>query len=245
MKFILGKKVEMTQRFAADGAVTPVTAIQAGPCLITAVKTADRDGYAAVQIAYGHRRRLAKPVAGQVKDLKIQPQFLREFRVEDAGTLKRGDEITVAAFSAGDELAVTGVSKGKGFQGVVRRHGFKGSRATHGNKDQLRMPGSIGSTAPQRVWKGRRMGGHMGDEQVTVHNLTVVDVDLENNLLYVKGGVPGARNGLVLLSAEGEMKLEAPKAAEPVATPVAETTATPASTPAAPTDAAPVAEEKK
>lgn len=220
MKFILGKKLSMTQRFANSGEVVPVTVVAAGPSTVVQVKTADRDGYMAVQLGFGQSKKIGKSRAGQVKDLPQHP-VLREFRVEAESDLKRGDTVTAGVFQPGDMVQVTGTSKGKGFQGVVTRHGFSGSRATHGNKDQLRRSGSIGATNPQHVFKGMRMAGHMGNARTTVHNLEVIEVDTTNNLLYLRGAVPGPRGNLVLLSAEGEMTLAAPaeeKKPEPVTT---------------------------
>ncbi len=202
MKFILGKKLEMTQKFLDDGTVVPVTAILAGPCAITQVKTVAKDGYDAVQIGFGIKKKINKPQAGHLKGLD-NFRYLREVRVDELKgkeDLKHGDVIAVDAFQVGDLVKVSGNSKGKGFQGVVRRHGFSGSPATHGHKDQLRMPGSIGSTGPQRVFKGMRMGGRMGDERITVKNLKVIEIDKNKNIIFIKGAVPGARNGLVEIS---------------------------------------------
>lgn len=240
MKFILAKKIEMTQRFAEDGAVTPVTVVEAGPCVVTQVRSVEQDGYTAIQVGFGERKHLAKPQRGHAKDLGA-PRFVREFRVADAGAVKRGDRITVQAFTAGDIVQVVGVSKGKGYQGVVRRHGFGGSKATHGNKDQLRTSGSIGATDAARVFKGRRMAGHMGTDRVTIKNLSIIDIDTEHNLLYVKGAVPGARNGLLLISGDGELVIETPvteqkptsEASVPVA-PAVETADTQSEVPATP-----------
>ena len=211
MKYILGKKVEMTQRFKDDGQVVPVTVVQAGPCVVTQVKTAEKDGYDAVQIGYDDVKKLPKPQKGHLKKLGDK-RYLREFRIDQPASVKRGDTITVSIFQPGDKVSVTGTSKGRGFQGVVKRHGFHGSPASHGHKDQLRMPGSIGATDAARVFKGTRMGGQMGAQRVTVNVLEIVEVETKKNLLYVKGAIPGARTGLVLLSGEGEMDLEAPAA---------------------------------
>ncbi len=215
MKFILAKKIEMTQRFAEDGTVTPVTVVEAGPCVVTQVKSADQDGYTAVQLGFGAKKRLTKSLTGHAKDLGT-PRYFREFRVDETGELKRGDRITAGVFAAGDPVQVVGTSKGKGYAGVVKRHGFAGSKATHGNKDQLRTSGSIGATDAARVFKGTRMAGQMGDQQVTQTGLSIVEVDAANNLLFIKGAVPGARNGLLLISGDGEMKLEEPKPEQPV-----------------------------
>ena len=192
MKFILAKKLEMSQVFRPDGAVVPVTLVQAGPCVVTMVKTAETDGYASVQLGFAPKKTLSKPEAGHLKDLP-QMSVLREFRTEDVADVKRGDAVEATVFAVGDTVQVTGISKGKGFAGVVKRHGFHGSPASHGHKDQLRMPGSIGPGGVQHVIKGRRMAGRMGNEQVTVKNLEIVEVR-EGGILAVKGAVPGARN---------------------------------------------------
>lgn len=222
MKFILGKKIEMTQKFEADGTVVPVTAVQAGPCVVTQVKKLETDAYGAVQVGFDAKKNLTKSLKGHLKGLP-NFRFLREFRVPDTDivSFERGMEITTDAFAKGDVVTVTGTSKGKGFQGVVKRHGFKGAPKTHGNKDQLRMPGSLGAGEPQHVFKGMRMGGRTGGDMVTVANLVVVDVDPTQRVLYIKGALPGHRNSLVAIYGEGEMKLAAPKAQEQAAAPVA------------------------
>ncbi|OIO18833.1 MAG: 50S ribosomal protein L3 [Candidatus Magasanikbacteria bacterium CG1_02_41_34] len=203
MRCILGTKKSMTQIFREDGTVVPVTRVQAGPCVVTQVKTAKRDGVSAVQVGFGPQKafRLTKPLKGHLKDLDAV-RHMRDFRAPENHGLSRGDSFTVSIFSAGDRVQVAGVSKGKGFQGVVKRHGFSGGPASHGHKDQLRMPGSIGSADPARVFKGMRMGGHMGDQQVTVKNLEILAIDEEKNELLVKGAVPGARGGLLMISTE-------------------------------------------
>lgn len=213
MKFILGKKLNMAQLFQANGQVVPVTVIAAGPCKITQAKQEATDGYVAVQIGFGAKKKLTKPLRGHLKNLP-NFRYLKEFRINDAEKLQKGQTISVEVFQEGNTVRVTSVSKGKGFQGVVKRHGFHGSPASHGHKDQLRMPGSIGATYPQRVIKGKRMAGRMGGEQVTVKNLKIVKIDPEKNYLYIKGAVPGARNGLVLISGEGELKLSEEKKEE-------------------------------
>lgn len=224
MKFILGTKIGMTQIFKEDGMVVPVTKVKAGPCVITQVKTAEKDGVNAVQVGFGEQRtfRISKPLAGHLKGLffgeQIAPRFLKDFLVGEKNELKRGDKFRADVFSVGDKVKVTGFSKGKGFQGVVKRHDFAGAPASHGHKDQLRMPGSIGAGGVQRVFKGRRMAGHMGDEQVTVVNLEIAGIDLEKNELFVKGALPGAKGGLILIySEQGEMKIEKPEIETPVA----------------------------
>lgn len=198
MKFILGTKEEMTQIFQEDGRVVPVTAIAAGPLTVTQVKTADTDGYTAVQVGFGAQKesRLGKSVLGHTKDLGAF-KHLREFRLNDTADMEKGKTIDVSVFEPGDEIEVSGISKGKGFQGVVKRHGFKGGPRSHGQKHSERKPGSIGSTGPQRVFKGLRMAGRMGSDRVTVKNLSVVAVDTEKGLLFVKGAVPGRRGTLL------------------------------------------------
>ena len=198
---IIGKKVGMTQVFAEDGALVPVTVIQAGPCFIVQKKTADRDGYNAVQVGLVEKvsnRRITAAQRGHFEKAGVQPvRTLAE--IPYSGDANVGDRIEVAIFKAGDHIDVVGTSKGKGFQGVVKRHHFAGGRATHGSMFH-RAPGSIGASAfPSRVMKGMRMGGRMGGDQITVKNLRVAKVDAENNLLYIRGAVPGGRNGLVLV----------------------------------------------
>ena len=203
-KFILGKKLNMTQKFTADGAVVPVTVIEAGPCVVVQVKK-EKDGYRAIQVGYGLKKKLNKPQAGHLKGLDSF-RYLKEFRLENIDSFERGKSFGVNSFETGDIVDVRATSKGKGFQGVVKRHGFAGSPATHGHKDQLRMPGSIGSTDPARVFKGTRMGGRMGTDAVKLKNLEVVEVDAENNLIYIKGAVPGHRGSLVeIVCPKGEI----------------------------------------
>lgn len=205
MKFILGKKIEMSQLFNEAGDVEPVTLVEVGPCLVTYVKTREKDGYEAVQLGFGKKKNLTKPLRGHLKGLG-DFRWVREYRISNQQSVisdqenispKRGDKITVEIFKIGDKVKVTGTSKGRGFQGVVKRHGFHGAPASHGHKDQERMPGSIGSKRIGSVAKGKRMAGHMGAEQVTVKNLEIVKIEPEKNLLYLKGAVPGARGSLV------------------------------------------------
>lgn len=206
MKFILGKKIEMTQVFRPDGTVVPVTRVVAGPCVVTQVKTKEKDGVEAVQLGFDTKKkfRMNKPETGHLKDIKIGDddamavRFLRDFTVENHG-LKNGDVINAQTFVIGDKVTVVGTSKGRGFQGVVKRHGFHGQKATHGTKDQERMPGSLGAGGVQRVFKGMRMGGHMGDARVSVKNLEIVEVRPEQNEILIKGAVPGARGGLLMI----------------------------------------------
>lgn len=204
MKFILGKKLEMTQVWDEKGKVVPVTVIAAGPCYVAQIKTNERDGYTAVQIGYGARKRLTKPMKGHLKELP-QLRWLRECRMQNVECrigdkeVKRGDILEVSMFAPGEVVKVTGVSKGKGFQGVVKRHHFHGHPPTHGHKDQERMPGAIGAGGVQHVFRGTRMAGRMGGERTSVRGLKVVAVDKEKNQLLLKGAVPGARNSLVMI----------------------------------------------
>ncbi len=186
----------MSQVFRPDGTVVPVTLVQAGPCIVTQVKTAEKEGFGAVQIGFMPSKKLNKPAEGHVKDLPLKPRFLSEFRLEDVSAFKRGDMIQAEVFQIGDKVDVSGTSKGKGFQGVVKRHHFKGHPSSHGHKDQQRMPGSIGAGGVQHVMKGRRMAGRMGYETVTVKNLQVVEIR-ENGVMALKGAVPGARNSVL------------------------------------------------
>ena len=196
---ILGKKLGMSQVFSEDGQVIPVTAIQAGPCVVTQVKTRENDGYSAVQLGFGEAKRLNKPLRGHLKNLGSF-KYLREVRVDDPSDIKLGNVVNVSIFQPGEKVLVTGTSKGKGFAGVVKRYGFAGGPKSHGQSDRHRAPGSIGAgTDPGRVIKGLRMAGHLGSRRVTVRNLEVVKADPEANLLLVKGAIPGARNSLLLI----------------------------------------------
>ena len=202
MQVILGTKIGMTQIIGDDGVVTPVTILEAGPCTVTQIKTVETDGYNAVQVGYGTSRNLSKSVAGHAKKAgeNNSPKILKEFRVEEIPEgMKLGDKIDVNSFKLGDKVAVTGTSKGKGFAGTVKRHNFIESRNTHGFKGNIRRVGSIGSMYPQKVWKGKKMPGRMGHEQVTVKNLVVAYIDAEKNLIGLKGAVPGPRKGIVSL----------------------------------------------
>jgi large subunit ribosomal protein L3 len=198
MTGILGKKIGMTQVYLEDGRLVPVTVVEAGPCTVVQVKTPGKDGYEAVQIGFGEERKVknvTKPLAGVFKKAGT-PAFkkLREFRVSG---LKVGDIIKVDSFSKGDVVAASGISKGKGFQGVMKRHNFKGGPGSHGSMFN-RAPGSIGASSyPSRVWKGIRMAGHMGSERVTVQNITVVDVMPEKNIILLWGAVPGGANAII------------------------------------------------
>lgn len=203
-KGILGTKLGMTQIFTEDSRAVPVTVIQAGPCVVTQVKTRDRDGYEAIQLAYtdgGRRVRVNRPMAGHFARAGVPPQrHLVELRTDDAGSYQVGQTVTVDIFQPGERADVIGVSKGKGFAGTMKRHGFGGLPDSHGTERKHRSPGSVGAAAtPSRVFKGMRMAGQMGHERVTVLNLEVVDRDPERNLLLLKGAVPGPVGGLVMV----------------------------------------------
>lgn len=204
MKFILGKKLEMSQIFDKQAKVIPVTLVEVEPCTVVQKKTGKKDGYCAVQVGSGFKKKLTKPLEGHLKGLD-KFRYLREFRLDncqedEVKKIKRGDQINVSVFKEGDAVKVTGVSKGKGFQGVVKRHGFHGAPASHGTKHNLRAPGSIGSAFPQRVWPGKKMAGRMGSDQVTLKRVQVVKVDPEKNLLFLKGAIPGRRGTLLKIS---------------------------------------------
>ena len=200
---LIGKKVGMTQLFDADGTVHPATVLKAGPCVVAQVKSAERDGYVAVQLGLVEARATKenKPTSGHFKRAGVPPTRVRREVAVKAGAdpMKPGDQVNVSIFADGDRVDVIGTSRGKGFQGVVKRHHFKGGRATHGSMFH-RAPGSIGASSyPSRVVRGMRMGGHMGSDRVTVRNLKVLRVDAENNLLLLEGAVPGGPNSVVLV----------------------------------------------
>jgi large subunit ribosomal protein L3 len=203
MKGILGTKLGMTQVFDDTGQVTPVTVVKAGPCVVTAVRTPDRDGYSAVQFGFGeiNPRKVTKPVAGLFAEAGVTPRrFLTELRTDDASEYQIGQEVTAEVFEAGQLVDATGTSKGKGFAGVMKRHGFKGLSSSHGTQRKHRSPGSIGACAtPGRVFKGVRMAGRMGGVRTTVQSLTVHSVDADRGLLLLKGAVPGSTGGLVMV----------------------------------------------
>ncbi len=196
---IIGKKLGMTLIFRDNGKAEAVTVIEAGPCSVIQVKTVAKEGYSAVQLGFSEAKRLNSPQRGHLKGLG-QFRYLREFRVDDSEAIEVGEKIDVGLFKAGDLVDITGVSKGKGFAGVVKRHHFAGGPKTHGQSDRHRHPGSIGATtSPARVLKGMRMAGHMGDRRTTVSHLEVCEADPTRNLLLVKGAVPGGTNGLLLI----------------------------------------------
>ncbi len=191
MKFILGLKGKMSQIFTEDGKVVPVTVVQAGPVVVTQIRNKEKDGYEAVQVGFlpAKEKNVNKPQRMAYKEVGYF-KYLKEFRVNPE-TLQTGDKIDVSSFEVGDIVDVSGTSKGKGFQGVVKRWGFAGGPKSHGQKHTLRAPGSIGAQGPQRVFKGKKMAGRMGGDRVTVKNLEIVAIDKENNLLFIKGAVPG------------------------------------------------------
>jgi len=197
---ILGRKLGMTQVWSEDDKLVPVTVIEAGPCVVTQVKTAKKDGYDAVQIGFGEiaERKVNKPMAGHFEKAGVEAKrHLAEVRLAEGGSIKAGDSITVEAFADVKSVHVTGVSKGKGFAGVMKRHNFSGGRGGHGSHSH-RIPGSVGQCAtPSRIFRGKKLPGHMGTDTVTVRNLDVVKIDAEQNLLIVKGAVPGAKGALL------------------------------------------------
>ena len=203
IKGILGKKLGMTQVFDANNKMVPVTVVEAGPCVVTQVRTLENDGYAAVQIAFGaiDPRKVKKPMIGHFEKAGVTPRrHLVELRTSDASTYELGDELTVETFETGQDVDVVGTTKGKGFAGVMKRHGFHGDSASHGSHKNHRKPGSIGACAtPGRVFKGHRMAGRMGVVRQTTQNLTIHAVDVDRGLLLIKGAVPGPRGGIVLV----------------------------------------------
>ncbi len=208
----------MTQLFDAAGKVQPVTAIVAVPNTVTYVKTKEKDGYDALQLGYGEKKHASKALQGHLKDLPSLKKGYSFWRLKEVRTdhsnIDRGDSIDLSMFAVGDRVDVIGWSKGRGYAGVVKRHGFHGQKSSHGHKDQERMPGSIGAGGVQHVFKGKRMAGHMGDARVTVKNLEVARIDLEDNLIYVRGGVPGSFNSLVLVRAAGSIVSQKPQASQ-------------------------------
>jgi large subunit ribosomal protein L3 len=197
---LLGKKLGMTQIFDETGRVIPVTVLRVGPCVVTDLKTKDRDGYAAVQLGFDESKRLNSPERGQRRKAGTSSRYLREMKADDISQYEIGQVLDVSMFNAGAKVDVTGTTKGKGFAGVVKRHGFSGGPKTHGQSDRHRAPGSIGSSAtPGRVFKNMRMAGRMGNQRHTVQGLEVVSVDPEKNLLLVRGSVPGVNDGLLIV----------------------------------------------
>lgn len=204
---LIGKKIGVTQVFQEDGRSDAVTVIQAGPCTVTQVKTDETDGYAGAQLGYEAVRRLNKPRAGHLRRVNQRFRILREFGVDDPDELEIGQLVDVSLFAEGDLVDVAGRSKGRGFQGGVKRYNFRGGPKTHGQSDRHRAPGSIGAgSTPGKVIKGLRMAGHMGNARVTARKLEVALSDPDRNLLFVKGSVPGARDSLVLIKRSGSRK---------------------------------------
>ena len=203
-KAIIGKKIGMTQIFDESGKVVPVTVIEAGPCTVVQKKTAENDGYEAVQMGFGVAKanKVNKPMKGHFDKADVAPKkSLREFRFDDCGAYNVGDIIKADTFACGDMVDVCGTSKGKGYAGAIKRHGNKTLRASHGTGPVERQPGSMGAISdPSRIFKGKGMAGHMGAERVTIQNLEVVKVDAENNLIAVKGAIPGPKGGLVFVT---------------------------------------------
>ncbi|KPL04862.1 MAG: 50S ribosomal protein L3 [candidate division Zixibacteria bacterium SM1_73] len=203
MEGIIGKKIGMTRIFNQEGHSIPVTVIEAGPCPVVQVKIKEKEGYGSVQLGFGEKRKTLfnLPLSGHFAKAKVEPKrMLKEIRIKEGKKVEVGQEVKVDIFSVGDRVCVTGISKGLGFQGGVRRHKFHGGPKSHGQSDRLRAPGSIGgSSFPSRVFKGQRMAGRMGDSKVTVRNLMVAGVDAEKNLLLVKGAVPGKRNSYLTI----------------------------------------------
>ena len=199
----LGKKIGMTQLFREEGRVVPVTVIEAGPCVVTQVKTKETDGYEAIQLGYGDVKRRNKPEAGHLKDSRLS-RYLREVTTDDTSEFTVGQTIGVDIFQAGEKIDVIGKSKGRGFAGTMKRWDFGGGPRTHGQSDRARAPGSIGGgTTPGKVYKGLKMSGHMGNRRITVKGLEIVEIDAERNLLMIKGGIPGATNSLVQIRRKG------------------------------------------
>jgi len=203
---IIGKKLGMTQIFGSDGRVVPVTVIEAGPCKVVQVKDQDNDGYTAVQLGFGtiKERKAIKPLKGHYAKASLKPmRYLKEFTLKDVSAYENGQDVTPSIFSEGEKVSVTGISKGKGFAGAMKRHHFKGGPASHGSM-QHRQPASAGATDAARVFKGKRSPGRMGSDQVTVRGLKVVRADAERNLLLIKGAVPGPTGGLVVIRKASE-----------------------------------------
>lgn len=198
VKAIIGRKLKMTQIFEKDGKPVPVTVVEAGHCFVTQVKTKEKDGYEAIQLGYGEAKKIKKPQEGILKKAKIEQnlKYFKEFQAKDIANIQVGNKIEVSLFSEGDKVNISGISKGKGYQGVIKRHGFRRGPETHGS-DHHRHPGSIGSMFPQRVIKGRKMPGHMGVEKVTLRGIAVMKVIPETNIIILKGAIPGPRKSIV------------------------------------------------
>ena len=204
MRGLIGKKIGMTQVYNEEGNMIPVTLVEAGPCTVIQIKSVNNDGYEAVQVGFGERKpkHVNKPLNGQFKKSGVQPKkILMEFNIVPGFNYKQGQEFNVSLFKEGDRVHVSGISKGAGFAGVIKRHNFHRQPETHGQTEYLRHPGSIGqASSPSRVFKGMRMAGHKGNKRVTVKNLEIVKVDIQNNMLVIKGAVPGANNNIVAIT---------------------------------------------
>jgi large subunit ribosomal protein L3 len=200
---IIGRKLGMTQIFLEDGSIVPVTVVESGPCPVVQKKTKERDGYSALQLSFLPKKshRVNKPLSGHFKKAGVAPSYhLMEFRLEEVDGVEAGQEVTVDLFKPGDIVDVTGFSKGKGFAGVIKRHGFRGANASRGTHEYFRHGGSVGANSfPAHVFKGHRMPGHHGDQRVTIQNITVMDVKEDQNLILLRGGLPGSRHGLVFI----------------------------------------------
>jgi len=201
MKFILGKKLRMTEVWNSEGKQIPVTLVEAGPCFVTQVKTKEKDGYNALQIGFSFKKNISKPVDGHLKKAGLgKIRFIKEFKADELN-LKEGDKIEANIFEEGEIVDVSGISKGKGFAGVVKRWNFRGRSPSHGTKHEERTGGSVGPTYPQRVTPGRKMPGRKGSDRKTLKNLTIVKIDAENNIIAVKGSLPGAPGTLIEIKA--------------------------------------------
>ena len=201
-KFLLGIKIGMTNVYSETGLQFPATVIEAGPCYISQIKTNENDGYNAVQIGYMFDRKANKPKKNHFSKNKCEPmKYMKEFRIDNDDQFALGEKIDVKIFSEGEHVRVSGISKGKGFAGVMKRHGFSGGRASHGKNSVMRKGGSVGAGSdPSRIWKGQKMPGRYGGDKVTSQNLEILKIDVENNLLFIKGAVPGANNNLVSIA---------------------------------------------
>ncbi|MDR2665837.1 MAG: 50S ribosomal protein L3 [Endomicrobium sp.] len=203
LKSIIGEKIGMTQVFDSKGSLIPVTVIKAGPCLITGLRTVERDGYLAVQLGFGEalEKNLIKPQAGFFKKNNISPKkVIREFRVTDVSAFSIGQEIKANVFNVGDYVDISALTKGKGYAGVIKRHNFAMQPVSHGQSDRTRARGSSGSGGPQKVFKGMKMSGHLGNEYVTIQRLLIVNIDIEKNIMLIKGSVPAVKSGTLLIS---------------------------------------------
>src|SRR5665648_495100 len=203
---ILGEKIGTTRMFAKNGESVPVTVILAGPCQVIQKKNIEKDGYNAVQLGFKEvkEKKVSKPIAGHLNKYKVKPiKYIREFKVEDSSKYSSGTEIKVDIFKEGEKVDIIGISKGKGFAGAIKRHNFSGGPKTHGQKEYFRSVGSIGATDAARVFKGTKLPGHMGTDRVTVKNIEVVKINLERNLILVKGSVPGAKGAMLVINKNG------------------------------------------